>query len=195
MLYTVIKQIFRFIFSTIYPWKVKGLENIPEEGPLIICSNHISWADPALVASMVTRKQVFFMAKEELFNYFILGNIIKRVGAFPVKRDSADLRTIKKSLSLLKDKSFIGLFPEGTRSRTGQIGEALPGVALIALKSKAPVLPVAIKGKYRLLRRSCLVVGAPLTFAGYYDQKARGELLTEISRAIMDEIRRLHAEV
>ncbi len=195
MLYSVLKLIFRIIFSTIYPWKVKGLENIPEEGPLIICSNHINWADSALVASMVPHKKIFFMAKAELFNYFILGNIIKRVGAFPVKRDSADLRTIKKSLSLLKEKSFIGLFPEGTRSRTGQIGEALPGVALIALKSRAPVLPVAIKGKYRLFQRNYINIGAPLSFEEYYGQKARGELLAEMSRAIMAEIRRLQAEV
>jgi 1-acyl-sn-glycerol-3-phosphate acyltransferase len=193
MLYNFIKAIFRVIFSTLYPRDIEGLENIPEEGPLIVCSNHINWVDPALVASMIPRSPVYFMAKEELFNYIILGYLIKRVGAFPVKRDSADLKSIKKALSLLKEGAFIGLFPEGTRSKTGEVGEALPGVALLALKSEAPVMPVAIRGRYRLFRKIRISIGKPMTFAEFYGQKAKRELLADMSKTIMSEIRRLHA--
>ncbi len=195
MLYNILTFIFRLVYSTVYPWKVEGLKHIPKEGPLIICSNHINWADPTVVGAMVTHKRVHFMAKGELFNYFILGDIIKRLGAFPVKRDSADLSTIKKALSLLKDGQFIGLFPEGTRTKTGRVGEALPGVALIALKSRAPVLPVAIKGRYLPFQRLNVRVGAPISFPEHYGQKARRELLAQMSSEIMAEIRRLHAEI
>ena len=192
MLYNFIKAIFRIIFSTLYPWDIKGLDNVPTKGPLIVCSNHINWVDPALVGSMIPKSPVYFMAKEEIFNYIIFGNIIKGVGAFPVKRDSADLKSIKKALSLLTEGAFIGLFPEGTRSKTGEVGEALPGVALLALKSEAPVLPIAIRGKYRLFRKIQIIIGKPMTFPDYYGQKAKRELLTEMSKTIMSEIRRLH---
>ena len=195
MLYNFLRSLFRLVYATIIPWKVEGLHNIPAEGPLIVCSNHIHWADPTVVASLIKGKKVHFMAKEEIFKYFLFGNIIKRVGAFPVKRDSADLSTIKKSLSLLKDGQFLGMFPEGTRSRTGQVGEALPGVALIALKSKAPVLPVAIKGRYLPFSGVRVKIGSPMTFDEFYEQKARKELLAEVSRSIMAEIRRLHGGI
>lgn len=193
MLYNFIKAIFRIIFATLYPWDIVGLENIPPGGPLIICSNHINWVDPALVASMIPDKKVNFMAKEELFKYPLLGYLFKRVGAFPVKRDSADLKSIKTALSLLKDGEFIGLFPEGTRSKTGEVGEALPGAALLALKSRAPVLPVAIAGRFRLFKKIEVRIGKPLTFPDAYGEKAKRELLAKMSQSIMSEIRRLHA--
>jgi 1-acyl-sn-glycerol-3-phosphate acyltransferase len=193
MLYKFIKAIFRIIFSTLYPWDIRGLDHIPPKGPLIICSNHINWVDPALVGSMIPRSPVYFMAKEELFNYIIFGNIIKGVGAFPVKRDSADLKSIKKALSLLKEGAFIALFPEGTRSKTGEVGEALPGAALLALKSEAPVLPIAIRGRYRLFKKIQISIGETMTFPEFYGQKAKRELLANMSKTIMSEIRRLHA--
>ncbi len=195
MLYSILRSIFRGVYATVIPWRVEGLENIPREGPLIICSNHINWADPTVVGSLVRHRRVYFMAKEELFNYIVLGNIVKRLGAFPVKRDSADLSTIKRALGLLKEGEFIGLFPEGTRSHTGQVGEALPGVALIALKSRAPVLPVAIKGSYLPFQRLKVRVGTPLNLERYHGEKARRELLAGMSREIMAEIRRLHAGI
>ncbi len=195
MLYNFFKNIFRLLFNTIFLWDIKGRNNIPKDGPLIICANHIHWLDPPLVGAMVPRKNVHFMAKEELFNYKILGSIIRNIGAFPVKRDSADLKTIKKALSLLNNKSFIGLFPEGTRSKTGEIGEALPGVALIALKSRSPVLPVAIKGDYKIFKKVKINIGKPIFFESHYGKKAKRELLDVISTDIMKEIKALHSEL
>ncbi|HHX77067.1 MAG TPA: 1-acyl-sn-glycerol-3-phosphate acyltransferase [Firmicutes bacterium] len=194
MFYSIVKSIFRLFFLLFYPYKVEGRDNIPSKGPLIVCSNHISWLDPPLIGVIMPRK-VHFMAKEELFDIFLLGAAIKKLDAFPVKRGSADLKTIKTALKHLKNKEFLSLFPEGTRSKTGEIGEALPGVALIALKSEAPVLPAAIKGRYKLFRKVKVNIGKPLVFPAYYGQKAKKELLEEISSSIMNEIKRLRTTV
>ncbi len=195
MVYNVVKGLFIVFFRLFFPYVVEGRENIPQEGPLIICSNHISWMDPPLVGVVLTGKKVHFMAKAELFDIFIIGSIIKKVGAFPVKRDTADIKTIKTSIALLREKKCIVLFPEGTRSKPGEIRDALPGAALIALKSQAPILPVAIKGPYRLFRKTPIGVGKPITLDALYGQKAKREILQKASHEIMQEIRQIHARL
>ncbi|HHV64563.1 MAG TPA: 1-acyl-sn-glycerol-3-phosphate acyltransferase [Peptococcaceae bacterium] len=144
---------------------VKGLENLPAEGPLIVACNHVSLWDPIIVGCALPR-QIFFMAKEELFKIPILGTIITWLGAFPVKRGQGDISAIRKSLGVLKAGNVLGIFPEGTRSASGAIQEAMAGIVLIMEKSKAPILPVKIYGSKGLLRQKRgnigIVIGKPI---------------------------------
>lgn len=194
MLYWLIRGLFVFIFSLFYLWDVKGRENLPAEGPFIICSNHISWWDPPLVGCLVTKVPVYFMAKEELFRIPVFGWILKRIHAFPVKRESADRRAIKTALETLKNGRVLGIFPEGTRSRTDELLPPQAGVGLIALKSEAPIVPVAIQGRYRLFRPVRVRIGKPLLLTDFYGQKAKAEQLEEAAGRIMAEIARLREE-
>lgn len=192
MLYFLVKSFCRTVFKNIYRVEIRGLDNIPVDGPLIICANHINWLDSPLVGSMLTRRRMYVMAKEELFRLKVLSSFLKEMGAFPVRRGSADIRSIRTSLALLKNKEFIAMFPEGTRSKTGKMGEASPGVALIALKGRSPVLPVAIRGDYRFFGKVKINIGKPLDFSKYYGEKAKKGLLLEITTDIMDEIKKLY---
>lgn len=190
MVYRVVRQVFEWVFLLFYRWDVQGQQHIPQEGAFILCANHISWWDPPLVGSL-TKRTVRFMAKEELFKIPVLGKLFPLVRAFPVKRDSADRKAIKTALDTLKSGGAVGIFPEGTRSRTSELLPPQPGVGLIAVKSEAPVVPVAIIGPYRLFRPIQVRIGAPVTFPEYYGIKSKSEHLEEVAGKIMEEIARL----
>jgi 1-acyl-sn-glycerol-3-phosphate acyltransferase len=151
-------------FLKLKGFKIEGIENVPLEGPVIIACNHVSYWDPILVGCALPR-QIFFMAKEELFQKPVLGFAIKKLGAFPVKRKQGDVSAIRKSLEILKGNKVLGIFPEGTRSKSGTIQEAMAGIALIMEKSKAPILPIKVYGAKGLLRQKRgnigVVIGKP----------------------------------
>ncbi|MDW7651676.1 MAG: lysophospholipid acyltransferase family protein [Bacillota bacterium] len=190
MLYRFIRQIFAWIFMTVYRWDVGGRENIPEQGPFILCANHISWWDPPLVGAL-TKHKVRFMAKEELFNIPVIGKILPLIHVFPVKRNSADRRAIKTALDTLKEGGNLGIFPEGTRSRTADLLPPQAGVGLIAVKSEAPVVPVAIIGPYVPFKPLKIRIGEPVRFPEYYGSKAKAGDLEDVAKQIMSEIARL----
>lgn len=164
-LYQLAKGLFRFQFR-VMGWKVRGIENLPSHGPVIMVSNHISLWDPIVAACSVPR-DVSYMAKEELFSIPLLGPIIRRLGTFPVKRGQGDLSAVRNSLGILKQDKVLGLFPEGTRSKTGETQKALPGMVLLMEKSKAPIVPVKVYGTRHLFTKGWgkfgVIIGPPLT--------------------------------
>ncbi|HHY13403.1 MAG TPA: 1-acyl-sn-glycerol-3-phosphate acyltransferase [Thermoanaerobacterales bacterium] len=189
MLYVSVKTVFSIVFRILFKLEVIGRENVPEDGPLILCSNHISWLDPIIIACTVNRK-LHYMAKSELFHNPFLRYIFNSLGAFPVKRKRADRKAIRKSLELLDKGEVLGLFPEGTRSKTGKLLKPEPGVALIALKSNSPILPVAIKGPYKLFHPITIIIGKPFYIDESVERKASKTLQCH-SNKIMQNIGRL----
>lgn len=188
--YRTFRGFFRIIFSLVYRWQVIGREHIPKEGPVILCANHISLWDPPLLGSGIER-MVNFMAKEELFRIPVIGFLITKFGAFPVKRGAGDRAAIRTTLKLLEEGKIFGIFPEGTRSKNGEVGEGMPGVAMFALKSQAQVIPVAIIGPYRMFRPIKIVYGEPIDLTRLREAKSSADTLKETSDLIMDHIRKL----
>lgn len=129
--------------------RVIDAANVPLSGPLLVVANHQHNADPVLLAAACPRP-LFFMAKKELFATPGLGWLLERLGAFPVDRGASDRHAIRYAEAVLAQGHALAMFPEGTRSRTGRLGEGLPGAGLILLRSGAPVLPVAIAGSEAL---------------------------------------------
>ena len=128
-------------------WQVEGRECVPPRGGLIVVSNHQSNMDPPLIMASLPRR-VHFMAKRGIFNGPILSFLLKAYGAFPLNRAGGDLQAIQWSLKMLDDGAAIGMFPEGTRS-PGGMRKGIPGIAMIALKSGAPILPMGMTGTER----------------------------------------------
>lgn len=180
MLYKIVRGLIRPIVYLLYRPKVEGKENFPKTGKVIIYSNHISLMDPIVIACTLPRR-IYFMAKAELFKNPVFGFILKNVGAFPVKRGTADLSAIKNSLQVLKDGKVFGIFPEGTRGKQGEIQHFSHGVASIAHRSKAQIVPIAIVGEYKLFRPMRIIIGRPLEFDHYFAQKSSTELLESMS--------------
>jgi 1-acyl-sn-glycerol-3-phosphate acyltransferase len=130
-------------------FEVVGREHVPPEGPLILASNHLNNADPPMVALAVPRHPTF-MAKQEMINWPILGPGFRIFGAFAVRRGEADLSALRAATDVVNSGDMLVMFPEGTRSRTGGLTKAHPGTGLIALRTSAPILPVAITGSQHL---------------------------------------------
>ncbi len=135
----------RPIFKSLLRIKVEGIENIPLENGCILASNHRSNLDP-FVLNTVSPRPIFFMAKQELFKVPILGWLIKKAGAIPVKRNKRDIGALKKTVSLLNEGYCVGIFPEGTRAKPGEFRKPQSGIGLIVSKTDSPVIPVKIEG-------------------------------------------------
>lgn len=187
MLYNILRKMFLITFKVFYRLKVEGIEHVPKDGAVILCSNHISNFDPPLVGSPLKRK-VSFMAKSELFEVPLLKNILPSLNAFPIKRGGVSRESIRLTLRLLEEGKMLCIFPQGTRSNTLETGQK--GAASFALKSGATVVPVAIIGEYRLFSRMMIRYGAPVDLSGF-SEKASSEELEEATNRIMQAIREL----
>ena len=132
-------------FPTFGRFHVEGKEAVPPKGPLIVAANHRSNADPCYLAAAVPR-ELHFLGKRSLFKNPLFGNLLRAVNVHPTDRDGGDLQAIRTCVRLLNEDSVLAVFPEGTRSRTGLLDRGKAGVAYIASRTQAPILPVAITG-------------------------------------------------
>ena len=179
----------RFIYFLKLNLRVIGRENVPKEGAFIIASNHLSWMDVPLVPSFLKRK-VVYMAKEELF-YGKVGWLVRFLGAFPVKRGEADRQSLRAADTELKAGKIFMIFPEGTRSKTRQLGKGHVGLGMIALRAGVPVVPVAVWGSeytFKKLRpRVTISYGKPLLLTPR-GQKITREDIEEATEKVMRAI-------
>lgn len=130
-------------------WKVTGRENVPEKGPLLIVSNHLHIADPPIIAASIPLKCVL-MAKEELWESAWSRFWVSNFGAFPVRRGGIDREALRQAEQWIKRGVSLIMFPEGRRSKSASLQQALPGAAMIASRLGIPILPVSITGSNRL---------------------------------------------
>jgi 1-acyl-sn-glycerol-3-phosphate acyltransferase len=187
MIYSFCRTILRGVYAVLFRLEARGLENIPAAGPVILCSNHISNFDPPTVGVRLNRK-IHYMAKSELFRVPLFGSLIKALGAFPVNRGGVSKDSIKTAIALLKDGNVMGIFPEGSRNRGGDA--AKKGAALIALRSGAVVIPVAISGSYKLFRKTVVAYGKPVDLSEFIHSSS-GDTLEQVTGIIMKRIAEL----
>lgn len=186
MIYVICRGLLRFIYAILFPLKIIGKENVPEEGGVLLCANHISLLDPMTIGIKL-RRQVKYMAKAELFKVPVLGRLIDKLGAFPVKRGGVSKESIKTALNTLRSGHVMGIFPEGTRNADS--GAAKKGAASFALRSGAAVVPAAIVGSYKPFRRMTVIYGAPIDLSSFAG--AGSESLEEVTDVIMGRIREM----
>ena len=195
--YYVGRLIVRMLFLLVTRWRVRGRENIPSQGPVLVVANHLNLADPPLVWVSLGRK-VVFMAKEELFRSRFLSYFIRGFGAFPVHRGQLDRKALRQADQLFANGMALVTFPEGTRSKNAQLQPAFSGSALIALRSGVPILPVGITGTERikgvawLLRRPQITVniGHPFHLPPASSKLTKAEL-ARLTNYMMERIAEL----
>ena len=155
VLYVVVSKILFFV-------RIEGRENIPKGRNCVLMGNHQCILDPLMLALCAPDREIHFMGKKELWNNKLLGWAFTKVHGFPVDRGNMDMGAIRTAMNVLKEGDTLGIFPEGTRSRTGHMLPLLGGASMLALRSRCDVIPVYIDGNYRPFRRMTVRVGKPV---------------------------------
>lgn len=178
-------------FKLFYRVEVKGLENVPEKGPVLLCANHLGQMDMFFIGYKLNRL-VRWVAKAELFKNPLLSAVITWLGAVPINRGKTDVSSVKNIFKLLDEGEIVGIFPEGTRTRGKDRTKIVvkPAFVRYALESGSPVLPVALEGSYRWFSKVKVIFGKPFYLGGGTDKdkKYSKEELSEYSKKVMDSI-------
>jgi len=179
---------FRVVFKIFWRLEIVGRENIPKSGGLLIAPNHLTYADPPLTGAAVNRP-VHFMAKKELFDMPVLGFLIKRTNAFPIKRGMQDIGAFRKVFKLIESGEALMVFPEGTRSKDGGFGKARAGLGMIACISQVPVVPARIVNSDKLMsfKKLKYIFGKPMMPPKEYTK----EDYLKFSEQVLEEIKKL----
>lgn len=179
----VIAGIIRPIVHIVYPYRIRGAENLPEGGA-ILCPNHVSMVDPVqVVLAMGWRPIVRIMGKAELFQKKLLNWFFRKLGVFPVNRGGNDLTAMKTALKSLQDGYKLLMFPEGTRVKEGEEGDAKGGAILFATRTGVPIVPIYCGSQPKLFRRSTVIFGEP-----YYPKFAGRRPTAEEIKALSEEL-------
>ena len=198
MLYAVLKPIAFAIMRLLFRLEARGTEHVPRQGPVLLVANHSSFLDPPLVGGVAPRP-LSFMAKAELFRVPLLGALIRRLNARPVRREGADAGALRTALRVLQEGGVLLMFPEGTRGPEGTLREPKPGAAMLAVMSGAAVVPVFVQGSGRAWPRGHalprpakvrVTFGAPHVFERR-DAEGRKTDYEKVSRWMMAAIARL----
>jgi len=188
MLYQILRLIGKPVIYLLFLPKIIGKKNTRHKGRAVVIANHSSFWDPLLIA-VIFKRQVYWMGKIELFKSRIARMFFNAVKAFPVRRGEGDLAAIRHAFRILKAEKLFGIFPEGTRIKTGEIGRFEPGTAMIALKNNAPVIPVYIKGKYKLFRRMKVIIGEPIMRSDYVGSKTDQAAVEAATRFLENKLK------
>lgn len=193
--------VFNLLFRTIY---VNG-HNVPKKGGCIVCPNHSSFWDPPLVGCVTYARQFRFMARNTLFNVPVWGTLLRYMGAFPVKRGTIDRKSWANLIQLVEDGEAVFLFPEGTRTLTGDIQEGKPGTGMLVYMSKAKVLPVYVHGAFeswpkgqklpKFFKTLYVIYGELMDFTEDFKKEESKDTYVIITNKIIDRIKALKAEL
>lgn len=184
MFYKIIRAIFRFLIVFLMPTKVIGGEKLDREGRYILACNHQTYLDiPMLIAKCP--RVINFMAKALFFEGLpVLGFFFRKMHAFPVHPASSDLKSLKHAIEVLNKDEVLGIFPQGRRVKESPVvkrEEMYSGMAFIALKAKADIIPVMFMRPPLVLRRNVMKVGEPIKYEDYKDRRLKQDTLDEIT--------------
>jgi 1-acyl-sn-glycerol-3-phosphate acyltransferase len=203
--YNFLRVLCRMATVVVFRIRVRGREHIPADGGIVVLSNHQSHLDPVLVGLCFDRR-LNYLARDTLFGFAPFRWLINSLDAIPLDREGIGLGGLKESLKRLKSGEALLIFPEGTRTRDGEVGKIKPGFLALARRSKAALLPVGMEGafdswpKKNLLPQPAVIhlqIGAPLMpaeFADWSDEKLLAEIEARIKHC-HSEARELRGRV
>jgi len=188
--YDLLGVVLRPAYKLLFPFsKVTGEENIPAEGGFVICANHIHWNDCLYLSAKIRARRITYISKAEVFSNKLYSLVLgeKGLGAIPIHRGEADLTAMRAALKVVADGDVLGIFPQGTRSPKNIPTPMLNGVSMIAMRAKAPIIPVYIDGPYRPFKRVDVRIGAPVQIDDL-GRRADAATLSAITGRIADAI-------
>lgn len=187
MLRIFVKWCVKVFTLILFRVKTYGQENIEKDKPYIMCANHTSNWDPPILYT-ATKREMYMMAKEELFKNKFIYWLAGKTNIFPVKRGKKDIESIKKSLKILNENKILAIFPEGTRNGIKKNGKIQNGPAYLSARTGVEVIPVRIEGNFKPFTKVRIYYGKPLDFSKYQSKKPEKEILDLISGQITNAI-------
>jgi 1-acyl-sn-glycerol-3-phosphate acyltransferase len=198
-LYTFLRWLAVPFFGGLYRCRVKGAENMPRTGPAMVAMTHKCFWDP-VIAGMIFDRPLRFMAKKELFVNDLAGRFISSLGAFPLDRGAGDRAALQTALTILEGGEVLLMFPEGHRQTDDAVHAFMPGVGMIALRSGAPVIPLALDGTQYMLRDGKPgfpalrgLVGPPVDLSGISERNSKA--YREAARRMYESVAGLYARL
>lgn len=193
MLYLIFKWILTPFYWILFWPRIIGYKHLRVKGGAIYLCNHRSNLDPIFLG-LSTPRIIHFMAKEELFEPKLVGGFLRLLNAFPVKRKTADLNSVRRALNLISSGKVLGIFPEGKRAVTDEIDELEKGAAFMAIRARVPVIPMYIPANMYGIKRPCLMVGEPIDIAAMVETVPKAMLVDVVTDKFSDSINALKAE-
>lgn len=193
LFYRIVRGIVFIPVYTFFRIKKYGVHNVPKDGAVILCCNHTSISD-ILFMAVFCKRQICFMGKDELFKNKILAYLFSRLGAFPVNRRTGDKGAISKAEEVLNGGGVLGIFPEGTRHLGDKPHKAKPGTAMLALTTKATIVPCAVyrnEGKVHFMQKATFRFGEPIKYEEYAEDLTGRAAIRSVSELITEKITEL----
>jgi len=150
--YQFCRGIYRLYFRLYHRGTIRNRDRLPSEGGVILAANHVSFIDPPLFGA-ACRREAFFMARDTLFRHPLANWILRSWNCVPIKREGGDIGAMRAALRMLGEGKAVLMFPEGTRSKDGQLQEARAGIGMIVARSRATIMPMRIFGADKAMPR------------------------------------------
>ena len=191
ILYEVLRVLANILFHTVMPVKFHNKERLLQEPPFVLIANHRHALDPIGMAMGIPKKQIVFLAKKELGNTPLKQNIMTRLHCILVDRHNVDMEAMRACMKAVKIKKVLLIFPEGTRHHEGQMEQIETGTALIAMRSKAPVVPIYFDRKLSLFKVTNLYVGEPIPYDDLLEQGINTETCEIMNERMRETFRQM----
>jgi len=192
--YRFVRGLMMLLFRTIFPVKYHNLESAQLDAPYILIGNHSHLLDPLLIGVPVYRYHLYFLSKKELMNNRIMAWILNKLKAIPVDRHNMDMGALRACLKVLKEGHVLGIFPEGTRHKEGVMQDMESGVSMIALRSRARILPAYIAEKPRLFHTTHVYFHEPVSIADIAAKGVNKDTCDEVTQRIAQIYAQMVAE-
>lgn len=193
-LYEVARVLAIIVFHTVMPVKFHNRERLQQEPPFVLIANHRHALDPIVMAMGIPKKQIVFLAKKELGKTPFTQNVMTRLHCILVDRHNADMEAMRACMKAVKMKKILLIFPEGTRHHEGQMEQIETGTALIAMRSKAPVIPIYFDRKLSFFKVTNLYVGEPIPYEDLLAEGINTETCERMNERMRETFRRMIKE-
>ncbi len=194
ILYEIARILGHFVFRVLLPVKCHNKEGLQREAPYVLIANHQHALDPLAIAMQIPKRQIVFLAKKELAPNRFLQSVMTRLHCILVDRHNADMSAMRDCMKAIKMKKILLIFPEGTRHHEGQMEQIESGAAMIALRSRSPIVPVYMDRKMSFFKRTNIYVGEPIPCDDLLDKGINTETCEEMNERFRETFRRMIRE-
>ncbi|MBR3334891.1 MAG: 1-acyl-sn-glycerol-3-phosphate acyltransferase [Clostridia bacterium] len=194
ILYEVTRVLAHIVFHTLMPVRFHHKERLLQEPPYVVIANHRHALDPVVMAMGIPKEQIVFLAKKELGSTPFIQRLLTRLHCILVDRHSTDMEAMRSCMKAVKMKKILLIFPEGTRHHEGQMEQIENGTALIAMRSKAPVIPIYFDQKLSWFKVTNLYVGEPIPYEDLLEEGINTETCEKMNERMRETFRKMIRE-